>query len=444
MTQCVSFRLKLLFFFGFIMLAASCGPNGPGGPTLTGVLPTQIGGANLELHTFEGAQIADLGNADWTKALDGIGATTADLSIALSVPALNATSDFQIGAIRIANTDWATRLADFAQSANAAGNVTFTQVTLGGKTVYRGTSNAAPTGAKSYYSVADDTLFFIVASNEAEATEALSKIPASSTMHSLATTASSASHLAGSIPPATGVLLVSTIIVPTNPFCVGELPNPNQKYVFLVADGNMVPDAMAFTTPQTTFGKAYPPVALGALPSFVYNATSYAAGSGQHIVVNVISTVHGDSARVDITPPQLIVQQCLNGTNWIDGDRHVTLVQSGSTFSGGQTSGTATCQSPGYTLSGSFTMGAVAQIAGSTLQLCNPKVCVDAGLMSLTSTATFQGSLSDDGKVLSITWDDPVVTLTHDQDGNLISCVPTSSVSSQFALSRSFAEPWRP
>ena len=80
-----------------------------------------------------------------------------------------------------------------------------------------------------------NTLFFITASNEAEATEALSALPTPGSNASL----KSGLSPPGGGPPWNGVMLVTPLRLPTMPFCVGENANPNNALMYLITDGWM-------------------------------------------------------------------------------------------------------------------------------------------------------------------------------------------------------------
>ena len=425
-------------------VGASDGGSTDGGTTdggdLKSALPSNIGGTTLDVQSFAGTQIADPADDAWKQALVRIGASASDLTLAVSVPPQHPASDLQLGAFRIARTDWNARLSALVTAANAAGMVTFTQVQLGGKSVQRGQINALPTGPKGYYYVAGDILFFITATNEAEAVEALGKINAAAATARSEASPASAGVAPATLPPPTGIILFSRLQTPLHPLCVGEPANPGSSFMFLLTDGNAIPTVAGGAQVQATYGRAFPPATAGAVSQFYYQATSWAGGNGSLIAVEAFSGLYGDHARLSIIPPELLVLQCLSGTAWMDGDRVIKIVAKGSSFTAVQTSGSLTCGPPGETFSGAFTG---AQISGSDLTACNPPACVSAGLLSRTATTTFQGTMSDDGLSIAMNWDAPIFKLTYD-NGNLISCTPLPAVPETFSLTRPFSEPWSP
>jgi hypothetical protein len=404
---------------------------------LAGSLPATIGGATVNIQSFAGAQIAAPADDAWTQALARIGASAADLTLAVAVPPPKPASDLQLGAFRIARTDWTSRVNALVAAANAAGTVTFTTVQLGGKTVQRGQTTATPAGPKGYYYVAGDTLFFFSATNEAEVAEALGKIK---------TPPASSAPLRGAVPiptdlpPPTGILLFSRLVVPVNPVCVGAPPNPGSSFMYMLTDGNTIPIVSGGALVQATYGMAFPPATVGPLVQFEYQARSWAGGNASLITLDAFSSVYGDHGRFSIIPPDLNVLQCLNSSQWMDGDRVVAIASKGRSFTATQTGGSLNCGSLGVVFTGTFSGS---QLSGSDLVVCNPKACVSAGFLSETGTTTYQGTMADDGLSIAMNWDAPDYKLTYDK-GTLISCTPLPTVPQAFSLTRPFADPWTP
>ena len=441
MTHSVKSGFSLVIFFGLVALTASCGP--PGNPTVTPLaetLPAQVGGTTLKIQSFTGAQIADPKSAGWTSQLASIGATAADLSLALSTPAYGATSDFSIGVFRIANTDWNARFNAYVAAVQAKGTYQFSQVTLGGKAVWRGQSVANPTGPKGYYYVAGDTLFFLSTSNEAEAAEAFGKITPGSqaaAVASLAPETPAETMIASSATDLAGSIMITVLIPPLTPYCVGE-PFGRTSLQLLATATGLIPDTSVVTSAQAPAnGAYYIPNIPGPMPTFYYRAFQWGLGAGEQMTFMATSLASSATAGPIFFFAE--VDQCLNGI-WNDSDRTLQIDQHAKSVTAKQTTGALTCGAPGLSFSGTYNFG----LSGSDLVICNPAECVSAGFLDRTTQVSYTGVLDDSGSNLTITWNDLVYAEQFDEMGNLTSCTQTGTSAQSFQLTRSLFGPGVP
>ncbi|MEO8570408.1 MAG: hypothetical protein ABI553_01795 [Chloroflexota bacterium] len=147
-------------------------------PQLEAVLPTTINGTTLASQSWTAAEEGILNGDEWsasmTKFLTTAGKTSADLLIAQAIDP-NQGIDVSIAAYQIAGTQpSALRDALVAAWKSQYAQMTFSEVTLAGKTVTKGVGTDLPS---SYLYLDTDVVYDIETTDEALALAALGQIP---------------------------------------------------------------------------------------------------------------------------------------------------------------------------------------------------------------------------------------------------------------------------
>lgn len=150
-------------------------PSLNGAPDLAATLPDQLGGETLQKISFGGSDMSAAGDAaqPFAAVLGQLGKSPSDVSLAV---AFSATSGASVGAFRINGLDAGTFLNLYEQqSTNTTPDITFSQVSLGGKQVVKASS--ASDGSTQYIYVTGDTLYFVQSDDPTILQEAFSKLP---------------------------------------------------------------------------------------------------------------------------------------------------------------------------------------------------------------------------------------------------------------------------
>ncbi|HUG53542.1 MAG TPA: hypothetical protein VMR21_08070, partial [Vicinamibacteria bacterium] len=223
--------------------------------------------------------------------------------------------------------------------------------------------------------------------------------------------------------------------LPVFPACVGAPPLPHQviTFVSMVSGAAGIFPYQVLVSVQAPFGTTLPSVVHGFVHDFRYESRQFGLGTAEtlHVQASAPATV-GPVAQ----QWPLRVQHCLNGL-WQDGPRILRVRQTLTAVTATIQEGTLSCGEGGQAFSGPLeTTGPVGMVAGSDLKVCNPEACVAAGHLPTTELKSYTGTVSDDGRTVTVEWERQLFDREYDDEGNLTSCPATEAVQETFSIGR--------
>ncbi len=145
---------------------------------LEALLPNELGGAPLTKFSMTGADFMTQGDSNkaFTDFLQRLGAQPDDISVASAFSATTAQGAGMF-AFRVKGADSGKLTDEFKKSVETdTPGITWSTQTLAGKSV-QVAATGKDTGQKTYLYVREDIVFAVIASDDATAGEALSKLP---------------------------------------------------------------------------------------------------------------------------------------------------------------------------------------------------------------------------------------------------------------------------
>jgi hypothetical protein len=364
----------------------------------------------------------DLDSSDPAVASFLIGSNPSEVEIAASTASDDNGVVFQAGAIRIPGRDWSAALDALAASTGGTFPVTWDRITLSGRGVLRGQEVRDALVPPIYYLASGDTLYYVQSSEAGAAEETIGVLPEGS--------ASGGGSGSNFPPPGSSPLVIMIMQQPSRPVCVGEPPG-RQHLMMMALDTGLggVPSPYAtFTVTGEVMASSSPPLLVGPIADLPYAAARYGGGREQLTI-----EAHGLMGGLGFHTLPFDVQHCLYGT-WQDDARVLRITPPNSdAFTAEVQSGTLCEEEGGTAFSGTL---AGDRVNGSDLKTCSPKNCVDAGFIEKLVFTPFSGVVADDGLSITIDWTGPFYQWEEDNQGNLLSCVQTSTEDNSFTITR--------
>ena len=384
---------------------------------LDGGVPAWVHGERLDVARGTGADML-AADPTWADTFAALGTSADAVAVAVSTPPSDATLDVRTLAWTAPGAGFAQRLADFVAGVAAhpgAGYAAEAQ-TVGGRSAWKITAPADPTLDPTWYYASGDTLFLVASGDDALAADVLAALPPSA-----------AAPLSGRVPrgdpplPGSTTPLVARLLQPVaQPVCVAEPYGSRVRIDLAVLDPFYQMPVLATVAPiQMALGATDPPVAAGGSASFRYRANTF--GAQEHLLFQVVAAAGGQGqAFVDFP-----VQHCLNGT-WQDDVRVLRVGQHLDQVTAEIASG-ALCDEEGG-VAFTATLGPYDEhFSGSDLKVCNPDVCVQAGVLEKSAVSDYTASVSPDGLSVTFDWDRVLFDLSYDDHGTLVGCTPNGN-----------------
>jgi hypothetical protein len=165
--------------------SASAGIPGIGdlhaAPDLEATLPDQLGGQPMQKLSFAGdafSQMGSTGDQEFKDFLERLNAQPQDISVAVAGGEIG-TNSVSVAAFRVKGANADTLETEFRNSMDqdASQKLTWTDETIGGKSVVTTTDPADTEQGKVYVYAKGDTIFFVTSPDPSVATEAITKLP---------------------------------------------------------------------------------------------------------------------------------------------------------------------------------------------------------------------------------------------------------------------------